>query len=199
LHPESIELISDDGETQTWLLHNYYTGNYLTGGAVSSNGTPFYILSVDYNPVATGPGARFILDYANPELDKTVCYKPTAKAWIYNAIAGGDVEIVISREPCPIWEIISSWGTIVEATATTITLDATDIGGGAWRIWFKTIDGLVFHTNTVTGEAGYPGFSSYYNAAGTLVSGYPPINTNIQGAQMGASVPFSITLTGYIV
>jgi len=196
---DSIELISDDGETQTWVLHNYTTGNYLTGGAVSSNGTAFYILDVEYNPVATGADARFILDYANPELDKTVCYKPTAKMWIYNSKPGGDVTVTISRQPCPVWELFSwGWGgNITSQSATQVTVQSTFIGSGVYRAGATTIEGLVFHVSDRVATPGFT-YAGYYDAENVNTPGMPPVGANIRGFYVENNAPFEIVVTGSI-
>lgn len=132
---DTIELVSQDDDTQTWLLHNYTTGHYLTGGALSRDSLAFYILEVDYTPVETGPDARFLLDFSTRELDDVPCFEATTKIWIYNALPGSDVIVTIARLPCrDIWLAGRTDSGFAGVTTTVVFVGATATGGSIYDV-----------------------------------------------------------------
>lgn len=151
LPEDSLEFVSQDDDTQTWILRNYYTGNYLTGGALSANGLAFYILEVDYTPAETGPDARFVLDFSTRELDDIPCFEPTTKIWIYNALAGSDVVVTIARLPCrDIWLVGRTDGGFVGVVTTCVFVGATETGGSIYDVTSDATTGPIgIGVNTV--------------------------------------------------
>lgn len=97
---DTIDLVSFTEDTQTWDLMQFYTGNYLTGGAISANGQPFYITDVDYDAGEVGAVARFVLDIGTYALDSVPCFLPTTKIWAYEVNAGATITVTIARLPC---------------------------------------------------------------------------------------------------
>ncbi len=147
---DTIEQVSFDEDSQVWLLHNYYTGNYLTGGAFSSNGTPFYILDVDVSGTPGGD-ARFVLDYGTKELDATNCYLPTTKIWLYNVIAGADVTVTIARLPCiEVYVVGRTDGGFAGVVTTCVLVGATATGGSIYDVTSDAVSGPIgIGVNTV--------------------------------------------------
>lgn len=128
-NPESIDLVSMDETEQVYDLFQYYTGNYLTGGALSANGTPFYIHDIEYDAGEVGPDARFVLDFGTYELDSVPCWRPTTKIWAYNVVAGGTIRVTIKREACrSIWLAGRTDGGFVGVTTTVVFVGATTEG-----------------------------------------------------------------------
>lgn len=182
--PGDIELVTDDGTEQTWLLHNVYTGNYLTGGAASSNGTPFAILSVDYGSSVPGANARFVTDFGTYSLDTLPCEFLTTKLWCYEVNEGTDITIVISRTPCSEGQWTATTGEITSVVGNETTFTpASETAGWVVEATFTAGKGLDM---TSTGFIDYEEFPVnwwWWNENGTEIDGLvtsPGIMTRVR-------------------
>lgn len=195
--PNDIELVSQDEDTQVWTLHNGYTGNYLTGGAISSNGTPFYILDVDITGTP-GAVARFVLDYGTYPLNDVPCYYPTTKIWCYEVNAGVDITVTISRQICPYVNISFGLGTVISQSATQFVVGSTL--SGAHQIYSELDANVKFRVDSVVYDPPPPAIgTSYFNAAGVNVPGVIPPGTEITGVVTNSTIYTTVTITGELL
>lgn len=148
-YPDSIELISSDETTQVWRLKSFASINYLTGGAVSSNASQFYIHSVVIGIVDTGVDARFVLDSGTYDLGNVPCEFPTDQIWIYNALPNSTVDVTLKRTPCVDAWGVEYFGEVLSQNGTTVTGRGllTPDSGGLYQLELKPITGCL----TVTG------------------------------------------------
>jgi len=201
---ESLEFISETTDTQTWKMTNYFTGNYLTGGALSADGSGFFILDVIFNPATTGNDARFVFPGVGTyELDNVPCDVATSQLWIYNALAGSEVTIVISREGCfDVWEI-AYYGEILSQTSTTVTGRGllTPDSGGLYQLELQVVAGACV---TVSGGTATSSSFDYnfYQACGegdsiefTMAgSSMPSLPGTVQFVAFSSASPFDVTV-----
>lgn len=191
-----LELISDDGDTQTWKLTMFDTGHYLTGGGISSDGTPFYVHDVEYNPAETGPKARYVSGTWTYPLDQVPCDLPATKAAIYEGNAASEITITISRTPCvtDIWNS-PTMGTKTGETTTSVSFEAVDAGGGQWFVVATTIEGWGFDVSSGDWDA-YPVGMQWRNQYGDPGSGFPPSGTPIKEITFTWNEPSILILEG---
>lgn len=200
-YPEDmLEFISNVGENSWWRVHRRGTGHYVTGAYRSVGLIPFYILESrdayglywndNGNQVSSGTYG----------MDEMPCYLPTTFLITIGgpSYPGEDdtIEILVSRESCPVWEIQFTWGTIVSETPTQVVLSSVLIGS-THQLYAQMLTGVKMHVDSITYDPGVGGIS-YFNAAGTNVPGFVPVGADITGITANNTVPFTITINGAI-
>lgn len=200
---DSLKLISADEDTQTYELKNYYTGNYLTGGALAAPGYTIFIDSVDV-PADQGSSARFVFDFGTYAYDAEIpCEYGTGKIWLYEFNPGIVVTITVKLDPCPTgsWGI-EYYGEIVSQTSTTVTGRGllTPDSGGLYQLELKPLEGcLTVSGGTSTAivtdynfyQACGEGDSIPFDVAGTSV---PALPGTVQMVAFSSANPFDVTL-----
>lgn len=202
---DDFEFIDNlDPDTSRYMMTFRSQGGYAGGGGQTVGGLQLYITDVDNVDGISWPDGSFLTSFGAYKWDTVPCYLPTTLAGMYTgdvSVYGKRLRITVSRNPCPIWgpaPAFPTWGVITEQTPTTLTVEATDIGGGNWRAAFHTIDGLVFHVNTIVFSTTV-GFGSHYNAANVEVPGTAVAGLDIQGLYCSMASSGTVTITGYVV